>query len=227
MPGSRFSVPTTPGGDTCPLVCVSHSAGALVLWEARSGGSACGVRVLVIPCWPALLPCTYPERKSHQEVVYRVSILLCRCWVGRAGAGTGPRTCSPEAPDPGRDAYRSTGAACVPVLSVGISDSSPNSAAPVMPIPWRGGLPGNVNRGREAGGPEAGVQGWQPEVVGFGHHVSHSPMSWYLLSPPARCRPTALEAQALRPRESTWPTASPASVSRPRSSACTTARCPR
>lgn len=124
-----------------------------------------------------------------------------------------------EAPGPARNDPKPAGAAPGP-RDHGPFCLDPKSCGCRSPPAPGEGCP-RAEEGRQEDqrlGPRTDSQGWSAP--------GSTNMSLGLVSPPARCRPTALEAQAPRPRGSTWPTASPVSVSRPRSSACITARCP-
>lgn len=63
-----------------PLVFVSSSAGVLVLLRVRSGRSACGIRVPVMPALASQLsqppPCPVLGQENHQEASLNIGVCL-------------------------------------------------------------------------------------------------------------------------------------------------------
>lgn len=196
VPGRYVSVPTTPGGATCPLVCVRRSAGAPVLGEARPSRPACGVRVLLMPVVASSPPCPYLEQENEQAPfctgVCSRHLHPAVCQAQRRHWGwAGPRLCSQEPLIQGGMPTSAQRLLCVLVPAVGVSDSSPNPAAPVMPGPWGEGFPGESGEEGRLGS-RAGSQKWS----------AWGSMPAIATCPRAFCRPqhgAALQPWRLRP----------------------------
>lgn len=113
-------------------------------------------------------PCPYLEQENEQAPSVQVVPTTCIPLCARPSAGTG------GGQDPGSALRRpliqggmpsnAQGLLCIPVPSVGVSDSSPNPTAPVMPGPCGEGFPGESGEeGRQEDqrlGSRAGSQKW-------------------------------------------------------------------
>lgn len=187
------------------------------MWGLSPGNAHARPTALPPPPCPLLTWArrTIKRYPSIQVYVHPTPILLC----ARHRAGAGGVNRMQEAPRPVRNDPKPAGAAPGPSADHGPFRLCPESCA-------AGHLQPQGKAARELRRGSKRTRGWGPWTDSQGGQLRAAPTSFCLVSPPARCHPTALEAQAPRPRGSAWPTVSPVSVSRPRSSACITARCP-